>query len=170
MYRGNRFLCGLLCLALAASANNSYGKNIQLTDKDKAVIVKSILLRENLLGRGLRVGEVRGIIYLSTENTSPALVPRIRKIRFALLDPNEKAEWPKFGFSLFEFSPFEVEGSKVKISLRDSWSNDPNQFSRTDYEFTKRSGEWVGRRIGGGGGDSRLPFRPRPDIKFEVQH
>jgi hypothetical protein len=121
-------------------------RNIELTDRDKAQILKSILLSQDLLDRGLRLGEVRGIIYLSTDNIAPELVPRIRDIRFMLLSPNNESRWPQSGISLFEFSAFAVNGSKVTVSLTVTWFSRSNRHSyvRTTYEFRKSAGKWVG--------------------------
>src|SRR5215813_4482629 len=95
---------------------------IRLTQKDKAQIIKYILIKKNLLERGLRIPEVREVIYLSLENISPELVPKIPKIQFNLLDPKDRKKWPKQGFTIFRFSAMEIQGNDIKISLTESWS------------------------------------------------
>ena len=149
MKSGNR-LSILLTLSLAALLTNvSAGgaKDVQLTDGDKAAIVRDILMNANLLERGLRLGEVKGEIYLSTENISPQIVPKLSGVKFISLDPKGKDDWPKAGYSLFEFSDFKVRGSKVVVSLTDSWSYDPGQYRKVTYEYRKASGKWRGRAM-----------------------
>ena len=147
MKSGNR-LSILLMLSLATLlTNGSAGgaKEIQLTDKDKAAIVRDILLNANLLERGLRLGEVKGEIYLSIENISPHVVPQLSGVKFILLDPKEKDKWPKAGYSLFEFSDFKVRGARVVVSLTDSWSYDPGQYTKVTFECRNVSGKWRGK-------------------------
>jgi hypothetical protein len=132
-----------VCLGVA---NAQTERTIQLTQRDKAEIIKSILLWQDFLNRGLRIGEVRGIVYLSTENIAPEMVPKIRDVRFMLLSPDEQSHWPQWGISLFEFSDFGVKGSKVTLSLTDTWFIKSNRHSyvRITYEFRKPFGKWVG--------------------------
>ena len=149
MKNGNR-LSILLVLSFAALLTNvSAGgvNDIQLTDRDKAAIVRDMLMNANLSERGLRLGEVRGEIYLSLENISPHIVPKLGGVKFISLDPKERDAWPKAGYSLFEFSDFKVRGSKVVVSLTDSWSYDPGQYKKVTYEYRKVSGRWRGREM-----------------------
>src|SRR5215470_14504021 len=90
---------------------------IQLTQKDKAQIIRDILIKKDLLERGLRITEVRGVIYLSLENISPELVPKIPNIQINLLDPNDREKWPKQGFTIFRFSKMEEQGTGIKVSV-----------------------------------------------------
>jgi hypothetical protein len=147
MKSGNRLsiLLVLSFTALLINVSAGHGKDLQLTDNDKAFIVRDVLMNENLLERGLRVGEVRGEIYLSTENISPLILPEISGIRFILLDPDEKDKWPKAGYTLFEFSDFKVKGSKVIVSLTKSWSYDRGQYTKVTYKYRKVSGKWRGK-------------------------
>jgi hypothetical protein len=147
MKSGNRLsiLLVLSFTALLINVSAGNGKDLQLMDKDKASIVRDVLMNENLLERGLRVGEVRGEIYLSTENISPLILPEISGVRFILLDPNEKDKRPKAGYTIFEFSDFKVKGSKVLVSLTKSWSYDRGQSTKVTYEYRKLSGKWRGK-------------------------
>ena len=48
---------------------------LRLTQKDKAQIIKDILIKKNLLERGLRIPEVRGVIYLKpVRNSGPLFI------------------------------------------------------------------------------------------------
>ena len=143
----NRFFGMVLLVGVClVVANAQTERTIQLTQRDKTQIIKSVLLWQDFLDRGLRIGEVRGIVYLSTENIAPELVPRIRDVRFMLLSPDEQSNWPQSGISLFEFSDFVIKGSKVTLSLIDTWFIKSNRHSyvRITYEFRKSSGKWVG--------------------------
>ena len=122
------FIAVLAALVSVENGHARTAKHTERADRDKSQIIKSILLQQDLLNRGLRVGEVRGIIYLSTINIAPDLVPKIRDISFVLLNPDE-SNWPKSGFTLFEFSKFELNGSKVTVSLTDTWLNRSNRHS-----------------------------------------
>ena len=59
MTTGMKILSVLMISLVALLANVSVcnGKDFQLSDKDKAQIIKSILLDSDFLNRGLRIGE-----------------------------------------------------------------------------------------------------------------
>jgi hypothetical protein len=148
MKSGNRLsiLLVLSFIALLINVSAGNGKDLQLMDKDKASIVRVVLMNADLLERGLRVGEVRGEIYLSTENISPLILPEISGVRFILLDPDEKDKRPKAGYTIFEFSDFKVKGSKVIVSFTQSWSYNRGHFTKVTYEYRKTSGKWRGKQ------------------------
>jgi predicted nuclease of predicted toxin-antitoxin system len=143
-------LLWMLCPILASSVGTSYGKDIQLTDKDKAQIIESILLDTDFLNRGLRVGERKEVVYLSTENISPELVPEVRGINFVLLSPEEVEEKSKTGLRFYAFGEFKVKGSKVLVSFGDTWRNDnwrAMSYRTTRYEYRRVSGRWRGKEV-----------------------
>jgi hypothetical protein len=147
----NRFLGIVLLVGVSFGIANAQTERwVQPTVRSKAQILRSILLSQDLLNRGLRLGEVRGIIYLSTQHIAPEIIPRIRDVRFMLLSPNDESHWPQSGISLFEFSGFVVNGLKVTVSLTVSWFSRSTRHSyvRTTYEFRKSAGKWVGNETG----------------------
>lgn len=141
----------LMCVvSFAASVSASTGKDIQLTDKDKAQIIKSILSDVDFLNRGLRVGERKEEVYLSTENISPAFLPEIRGVKIVLVSPEEVEERSKTGFGYYSFGEFKVSGSKVLVSFGDTWRNDRgggHSYRSTHYEFRKVAGRWRGKEV-----------------------
>lgn len=152
MKTGMKFLSFLLVLLVAPLAKVSVceGKDIQLTDKDKAQIIKTILLEIDFLRRGLRVGERKDVVYLSTENISAALVPEIHGINLVLVNPEEVEEKAKNGFAYYAFGEFKVKGSKVLISFGETWRNDRARalsYRTTNYEYRMMSGRWKGKDI-----------------------
>ena len=136
--------------ALLAGVSVCNGKGIQLTDKDKAQIIKSILVEIDFLNRGLRVGERKEVVYLSTENISPELVLEIRGVNLVLVNPKEVEERAETGFSYYAFGEFKVKGPKVLVSFGDAWRNDRARaasYRTTHYEYRKVSGRWRGKEV-----------------------
>jgi predicted nuclease of predicted toxin-antitoxin system len=137
-------------LLLLASVGDARAKDTQLKDKDKAQIIKSILLEIDFLNRGLRVGEKKDVVYLSTANISPQLVPEIPGASLALLGPEEVEEKSKTGLGYYEFGEFKVKGSKVMVSFGHTWRSDRGRvisYQMTHYEYRKVSGMWRGKRV-----------------------
>ena len=152
MKTGKKLFSVLILTAgvLLASVNVCNAKDIQLIDKDKAQIVKSILLDIDFLSRGLRIGETKDVVYLSTENISPELMPEIRGVHFILVNPEEVEEKSKNGFGYYAFTDFKVRGSKVLVSFGDTWRNDRGgavSYRTTHYEFRKMSGRWRRKEV-----------------------
>ena len=140
----------LSAVVLLASVNVCNAKDIQLTPKDKAQILKSILLDIDFLSRGLRIGETKDVVYLSPENISPELMPEIRGVYFILVNPEEVEDKSKSGFGYYAFGEFKVKGSKVLVSFGDTWRNDRAgavSYQTTHYEFRKTSGRWRSKKV-----------------------
>jgi len=119
---------------------------VKLTDKDKARIVESILVKENLPNRELRPSEERGIIHLSAHNLPSNLNLKIPEIKVVLLKPGEIREREENGLRHFAFGEFRVDGSKVSVLLSDTWQkiNGGGLALRAlTYECRKVSGKWV---------------------------
>jgi hypothetical protein len=132
-------------IVLLINVSDGNGNDIQLTDKDKAQIIKSIFLTKKLEGR------IIGIIYLSSENISPGLVPRISGIRIVLVSPEEIKERSKINFWYFAFGEFKVKGSKVLVSLGNNSRHVRSgaTYQTTYYEYQKVKGRWKGKEIYG---------------------
>ena len=152
METGMKILSVLIISLFALFPNVSVcnGKDIELTDKDKAQILKSILLEIDFLNRGLRVGERKDVVYLSTANISPELVPEIPGVNFTLLSPEEVEGKSKTGLGYYAFGEFKVKGSKVLVSFGYTWRNDRGRaisYQMTYYEYRKVSGNWKGKDV-----------------------
>jgi hypothetical protein len=146
MKPGNALL--LLIILLIAGVTTCHGKDFRLTKNDKAQIIKSILFKADFLKRGLRVGEERDFVYLSTENVSPELVPKLPGVRIILIDEVEIAKKLENGFGHYAFGEFVVKGSKVLVSFAAKWSNShfgSSSYQITHYEYRRKSGKWRGR-------------------------
>ncbi len=151
------------CLAqkskpLFVDAKNT--KDIQITNKDKAQIIKSILLEFDFLNRHLVLaGEKREVVYLSTENISPKFLPKISGINFVLVNPQEIKEKANTLFGYYAFEEFKVEDSKVLVSFSNIYKDtrikcsgcagSANSTHGIRYEFRKVSGKWQRKKVNG---------------------
>lgn len=142
-----KFLIALILapVVLLLSAGDCDSGDIRLTDKDKAQIINAILLTKE------RAGEIRGIIYLSSENISPKLLPKINGIRIVLVSPEEIKERSKIHFGYYIFGEFKVKGGKVLISLGNNWRDSRSGVTHqtTYYEYQKVKGRWKGTVVYG---------------------
>jgi hypothetical protein len=84
---------------------------------EKAQIIESILISEDLPNRGLIVGEKKdGRILLSTENIVSVPLPDIEGISFILLD-RKKLKQTKTDYGFYRFGTFSQDGQYIKISF-----------------------------------------------------
>lgn len=124
-------------------------KEHRLADKDKAQILKSILLDENLKNR-----EARDIINLSLENIAPRLIPAIEGISFVFMDRKQIKEKTQSGLSYYAFGPFKLEGPNVLIKFGHYFENVQGGASYSGgltYKFRRVRGKWKGMQIDGWG-------------------
>ena len=136
----------LFVVVLFLSVGAVTQRPIKLTDKDKAQIVESILVKENLLNSELRPSEERGVIYLSTDNLPSNLNLKIPEIKVILLKPDEIKEREENGLRHLAFGKFRVDGSKVEVLLNDTWQNIKGggvTYRALTYKCQKVSGKWV---------------------------
>lgn len=145
----------------ASFADSKNRKDIRITAKDKALIVKYILSEYDFLNRHLYKEEMKEVVYLSIEELSPQFVPKVLGISFVLVSPKEIEERIKNGFGYFAFQKFKVEGQKVLISFcynyRDTGFKDrnprtsgsPDSSYGISYEFQKVRGKWKGKVLDG---------------------
>jgi hypothetical protein len=125
-----------------------------LTNKDKAFIIKSILLEKDLLNRDLTVDEIKDVVNISSQNISPELLPKIKGISFVLHSRKQIKEKTKTGFLYYAFSSFKIKGSKVLIDFGHYFENIEGRAFYSGgltYEFKKVNGRWVGKEISGFG-------------------
>jgi hypothetical protein len=136
-------------------------KDIRITAEDKAQIVRFILLEDVFLNKHLRRQEKKEAVYLSTEEMSIQVLPKVSGISFVLVSPQEIEEKVKNGFGYFAFQKFRVEGRKVLISFSYIYcdtgykfrypgsSGSPNSTNGIRYEFQKVKGKWAGKALYG---------------------
>jgi hypothetical protein len=138
----------LLIFLLLVSLNQCFAqqKTTSLTNKDKAIIVKSILLKEDFLNRGLGVDETKEIVNLSLENITPEVVPKIPGIKFVLFNQEQIKEKIKTSFRYYAFGRFGIKGSKVLVDFGNYF---PSYSNGSTYEFKRVKGKWIGKLIGG---------------------
>jgi hypothetical protein len=115
-----------------------------LTGKDKALLIKSILLEKDLLNRRLNSGERKTVVNLSSENISAGLLPEIKGINFVLFNRRQIKEKIKTGFFYYAFESFKISGSKVLVSFG-YYENHQGRIiysGGTTYEFQKYKDGW----------------------------
>lgn len=139
---------------------------LEVTEEDKAAIVKSVLERKlkfqdspervrAILEQRLKQQGMPGAdrtVKPSAENIDPNSVPEIAGIRFILLQREEIQEKSEDGVTYLRFDKFEVEGSKVIVGLSERRRNGADiSVMGTVYEYRKESDQWIGRATGGYG-------------------
>jgi hypothetical protein len=128
-----------------------------LTDKDKAFIIKSILLQKDFLNRGLIAGENREFVNLSLENIAPELLPKIRGINFVLFNREQIEEKIKTGFMYYAFGHFKITDGKVLIDFGHYFENIKYEASYSGgliYECQKIRSKWKCVATGGFGSNT----------------
>ena len=142
--------------------------SVSLTDADKAQIIEIILRRMLSIPEAERLQmvltppkepaplcenpETEKIAYISAENISESLLPKIPCLKFVLLRPDEIKEKGKEGIYYLRLDKLEVLGQKVEARLSYSHMKGSYLFkSGIIYEYQKRSGRWEGARTGGYG-------------------
>ena len=127
-----------------------------LTDEDRTELLRQVLGQEitrrkeeqRKYGRP-RKGDYE--IIISTSNIKPELVPKIPDVNFIFLKPDEIEERvTRAGLAYLAFSKFEVQGSKVVVTLDKSFKSRrrPRAFISVQsftYEYHKVDGRWVGK-------------------------
>ncbi len=134
-------------------------KSESLLSKDKAQIVKAVLLDNYLLPKPTLLGERKELVYLSTENIPSKFTPNIYGISFILLSPKQIKEKANTIFKYYAFGEFKDDGSKVSVSFsriyqdtRIPCSGCAGSASSTKgirYEFRKINQQWQGKKIDG---------------------
>lgn len=154
-------LCISLLLAgflLLSPAINAQQKNVLFTDDDMAEIIGQMLTREvtrykkeKLKYDKPSVGDFE--IILSVENIELDLVPKLPKVKFTVLTKKEiqkKIESTRIfgGVRYLAFSEFKVEGSRVIVSVTNTYISKRGRTfieSRSfEYEYRKVNGNWEG--------------------------
>jgi hypothetical protein len=130
-----------LWLTVERACSEAKGKNIELTDDDKAEIVKQVLeseLKRMSLGQPL---------ILSTKNIKAEWIPKLPKSQLEVLSPFRiglRSIQGDFHFSYF--SEFEVHGDCVTLTLIGDLTGGCNMCgSGATYVFHKVSGKWSGK-------------------------
>jgi hypothetical protein len=142
--RGAFFLVVLL-----AAIPEAYGR-VRFTERDKQLVVRSVLTKEDLPARHPRADEVKGVVYLSTENLSRSAAPRVRGVKLVLLAPQEIERREATGFGHLAFKEFKVGRRAVRVTLWDVWRNagrGAGDLRKVTYEYRKVRSRWVGRRV-----------------------
>ena len=131
----------IVTLQLSTSSVAHAGEGgLSLDDRDRALIMESVLKRE-------LAGKVKRCV-LSTENIDPRLLPRISGVKIVPLDPDKIQERAKLsgGFKYLAFTKFEVQGTKVVVIVEYTWSGDNTWKGGSTYEYIKTSGRWRWKR------------------------
>lgn len=132
-----------------------------LTDEDRTEILRQVLGQEITRRKEeqTKYGRPRKDDYeiiLSTLNIKPDLVPKIPDVKFIFLKPDEIEERvTRGGLAYLAFSKFEVQGSKVVVTLDKSFRSRrrPRAFISVQsfsYEYRKVDGKWEGKLISSG--------------------
>lgn len=158
-------LAGYILLFGFSDVKAQRGKII-LANNDKKEIMKQMLTTEvtrykkdeSKYGR-LPEGSLE--IILSLENIEPDLVPKIKDVKFILLENSEiykRIERTRVfggGVRYLAFSDFKIEGSKIIVSLDNTYkAMSGRPFIRIksfEYEFRKVNGKWGGKLLKEGG-------------------
>jgi predicted nuclease of predicted toxin-antitoxin system len=136
----------ILAFLFLLSTNQAYTQEINsISASDKIQIITSVLLKTDFLNRGLRLGERKEVVYLSSENLPPNFKPKIRRIKFVLVNPEEIEKRSKEGFGYYAFGKFEIKSSRILVSFHDLWRSPLSRFNlyrETEFEYGKVSDRW----------------------------
>lgn len=157
-------LCISLLLAgflLFSPAINAQQEKIVFKRDDKADIIGQMLTREVTRYKKEKLkydkppaGDFE--IILSLENIESDLVPKLPKVKFTVLTKKEiqkKIESTRIfgGVRYLAFSEFKVEGSRVIVSVTNTYiSKRGRTFIHTksfEYEYQKTEGKWDGKLL-----------------------
>jgi hypothetical protein len=125
-----KFLFLLVAVAVLSVPCFAQRNSASLTISEKAQIIESILVSEDLPDRDLIVSEKNdGRIFLSTENIVSLPLPEIEGISFVLLD-RKKIKQTKTDYGFYRFGSFSQDGQYIKISFgryfkpNDEWNGE----------------------------------------------
>ena len=141
--------------------NSQNSEKNQLPDRDKAQLVKTVLIEFDFLNRHIYKDEQKEIVYISTKNISPKYVPKISEIKFVLLNEREIEEKTKNGFGYFVFQ--KIKSDKIKTSVCFEYNYRDENYSKRNpgsssspftingilYEFHKINKKWQGKALYG---------------------
>jgi len=134
----------LICVSgFFANASASFGRvESQLTDEEKAQIVKSVL--EQRLSNH-KVYPLGRELTLSTENININLIPNpISGIELSFLKPDEIKRRDKGNISYLVFGVFKETNSGIEVSLSEIWRDGiAHGWSRTAYKCHKVNDKWL---------------------------
>lgn len=161
-----RVILVLLLIVMLIVPQAAYSRCvISLTDSDKAQIIGSMLRQMLSISKEDRTRvilvpqkqsasicqnqEIEQVEYISTDNISESLLPKLPYIRFVLLRPDEIEKKRRIGISYLRFDKFEVKGSKVEVRLSNAQIR--GRFASSSgmiYYYRKRNGKWRGKMAG----------------------
>jgi hypothetical protein len=156
MFAMFRFRPGILIsiiILLAAMTCVAQKRTSTLSARDKAQIVKSILLDYEFFDLE-RDADGRMVIPLSSQNISPKLLPKLKAYKVDLFSPSEIKERTKTGFRYLAFGKFKSKRSIISVTFGDYFFNTSAQTQYSNglgYEFRKVKGKWIGKQVSGWG-------------------
>lgn len=160
--RTTSLLTFILVVCFASAAQNRKAV-LRLTEKDRQAIIEWVfadgfeelnatLEKPNILNNCPKLLlHDEEVVFVSTRNIEPKLVPKIAGIHFEFMTPDEikKAVQDNDRHCYFEFKRFEVVGSKVMIDFGKYLKRPVYIYGESfQYEFVKVSGKWQGKYIG----------------------
>jgi hypothetical protein len=149
----------LICAVLVTCTLSVYSSHAQkkaglLSNKDKTIIIRSILKREDLRNRDLASDERAEALNISTENISTTPLPKIEGLTFVRLRPAEIRQRVQNGFLYYKFGRFTIRGNRIRATFGHYFENVQGQASYSGglvYEYRKVGRKWVGIEVSGWG-------------------
>lgn len=147
-------------LCVGGCEQDSGNKLTKITDADKADIVnqtlEDALVNKSIADYGMLV-EQKGEIILSSENISPDWIKSLPNIKLKLMTKSQiqsKADYNR-DFLYLSFTKFKQTKKGVIVTLTNGWAVGKHSGmgylsgGGSIYLYTKESGKWVGKSLGG---------------------
>jgi len=133
----------LLVVAFALVLGNPAAGQSKLTKRDKSQIIQSILRGYDFTKSETRPDSREYTILLLGENISPGDIPSRKGVKFTIVKQDEIDRLRKAGVEYYEFRPFEVTKTGVRVSfIRTFISAKEANGSVMEYTCRKVGGRW----------------------------
>ena len=136
-------LTPLLVVAFALILGNPAAAQSKLTKRDKSQIIQSILRGYDFTKSETRRDSREHTILLLDKNISPGNIPSRKGVKFTIVKQDEIDRLRKTGVEYYEFRPFEVTKTGVRVSfIRTYLSAKEANGSAMEYTCRKVGGRW----------------------------